>query len=368
MHNSRGKSRQREVDAVNKTRTFLEHNGLIYQDIDLRNDIGKDAILDLAADGSDAGLSVALQIKGGRKYKQKAGRVIPINARLRRVWRNSSMPVYVIVHDPDDGELYWGDLMTMAQNVSDTAKSVRVQPDDRLTPDGLEDFLDAVRLACAKKRPDPILNLVSKERELQQSALFDCLMAGRSDPRYLMCVRRLLLCFEDQGTLYSAIHLLAHATAHPDIFWHKGNHISEEVSKEIRSSYRWTPNEIAQLLARMPEEGIWSRGTIGQSLYMILAPDPSLEWMLDRVILESYRADASTWKSTWIKAYPFGPKWVRESREAVIYPCLTLALYMADDARERFDEFMERMPRIEGLSMFHEIREIIDEFGFLDIF
>src|SRR5689334_17672525 len=104
---SANKSRSAERRAVNASRSFFEEHDLIFQEIDLRNDIGKDAILDLARTGGDAGLAVALQIKGGRKYKRKAGHSIPIDPRLRRIWSNSSLPVFVIVQDPDDCELYW---------------------------------------------------------------------------------------------------------------------------------------------------------------------------------------------------------------------------------------------------------------------
>jgi len=85
------KTRRWARRAVNNSRTFFEDNDLIFQEIDLWNDIGKDAVLDLARSGDDAGLTVALQIKGGRKYKKKNGHSIPIDDRLRKVSRFSSL-------------------------------------------------------------------------------------------------------------------------------------------------------------------------------------------------------------------------------------------------------------------------------------
>lgn len=114
--------------------------------IDQENDIGIDAILTLARSGRDAGLSVNLQIKGGRKYKRKlhvdkrynrrgmanyrradwnlwadinppcgfeGHHVVDMDERLKAIWQNSR-PIYVIVHDPDDDELYYGNLARMA--------------------------------------------------------------------------------------------------------------------------------------------------------------------------------------------------------------------------------------------------------------
>jgi hypothetical protein len=365
---SSAQSRREERRAVNASRAFFEDSDLIFQEIDLRNDIGKDAILDLARSGDNAGLAVALQIKGGKKYKRKTGHSIPITSRLRKIWLNSSLPIYVIVRDVQDGELYWGDITRMIDGLSGGSGTVSLIPDARLSPDGLEAFLDAARLACSARRSDPLLSLASSDSSLVRSALFDCLAAGRHDPRYFKLIRPALAIINDQPSVWTAIHLLAHATAHPDIFWHKGNYIPENIAREIRSSYRWTPNEIAMLLARMPEEGLWSRGTIGQSLYMILVADSSLDWSLERVILEAFRVDELTWRSSWIRGAPFGPKWVRADRQAVILPALTLLLYRASNPPELLDELVDRMPPIRNIEMFFDIAETVNEFGHLDIF
>ena len=196
---------------------------MMVEKIDQENDIGIDAILTLARSGRDAGLSVNLQIKGGRKYKRKlhvdercrrrgygsfrsgdwrlqvkpalgfeGHHVIDMDSRLRAVWRNSR-PIYVIVHDPDDDELYFGNLARMADVeplAQDLASSYRdkgaqadrfdeylasvykkvshlnedklrdyktwvpLYPDLRLTPDGLERFLTAARAEARQPIPD----------------------------------------------------------------------------------------------------------------------------------------------------------------------------------------------------------------------
>lgn len=121
------------------------------------------------------------------------------------------------------------------------------------------------------------------------------------------------------------------------------------------------------LLARMPEEGVRS-GPIGQSLYMIIVADPSLEWSLERLILETFRSNELTWRSCWIKAHPFGPKWVRTDRDAVILPSLTPILHLSNDPQARLGKIVERMPAIMNISIFPEIAETVAEFGQFDIF
>lgn len=274
----------------------------------------------------------------------------------------------MIVLDPEDGELYWGNLIKMAGLVSEDARTIRVEPDVRLTPDGLEEFLKAARLECSARRSDPLLNLTSSNPDLLRSALFDCLVVGRHDARYLKLARSTFAYISDQQSFWMAIGLLAHATSHPDIGWHEGNIIPEAVKIEVRTSFRWTPNEIAMLLARMPEDEVWGRGTVAQDLYMILTADPSLDWSLDRLLTEAFRADELTWRCCWIKGPPFGPKWVRTERWSIIFPALTLDLYRSTDPRARLNELVERFPPIQENQLFSEIADIVNEFGSLDIF
>lgn len=212
--------------AVNRAQDFFEEADLIFDRIDQQNDIGIDATLTLARRGRYAGRRVNLQIKGGSKYKRKthvdefysryrgqasfrsadwrlqmeAARgyeghhIVDVDARLRRIWRNSR-PIYIIVQDPDDGELYFGnlarmmDVLPLDQEIASTyarmsdqdgsrfseyLASVHVSlsgmsqdelrrhktwmplyPDLRLTPDGLDRFLAAARAEAEHPIPDP---------------------------------------------------------------------------------------------------------------------------------------------------------------------------------------------------------------------
>jgi hypothetical protein len=213
--------------AVNTARTFFEENDLIFEEVNQRNDIGVDATLTLSRSGPDAGLSVGLQIKGGEKYKRKlhvddrlrrrgiasfrstdwqlwdeveptrgfeGHHVIDMDVRLRGIWRNSR-PIYVIVQDPADNELYFGNLARMAdvepleqdlvrshdpksnpgndsrlnkylasvyKKISQLREGqlpyhttwIPLYPDLRLTPDGLQRFLAQARAEARQPIPD----------------------------------------------------------------------------------------------------------------------------------------------------------------------------------------------------------------------
>ena len=80
--------------------------------------------------------------------------------------------------------------------------------------------------------------------------------------------------------LIDGINVLAHATPHPDIFWTKQNWISPLVEKHVQASFRWSPDELTELVhgvESMDEGGAdWQRGGVGQSLWSIMVVDPDL--------------------------------------------------------------------------------------------
>ncbi len=235
MANLRNDPRRIGNSAVIKARAFFEldeDHDFLFEEINERNDIGIDATLTLARSGPDAGLSVGLQIKGGREFKRKlhvderykrigqasfrssdwtlgdeitpprgseGHHVIDMDSRLRDVWRNSRA-IYVIVQDPDDGELYYGNLARMAdveplyQDLADAYERmgtpqdnspfhkhlariytrishmsedqvrscttpIPLYPDLRLTPDGLDRFLESALAEARQPIPDPTVGI-----------------------------------------------------------------------------------------------------------------------------------------------------------------------------------------------------------------
>jgi hypothetical protein len=144
--------------ALNRARAIFEEDELIFTEIHQRGDSGKDAVLGLGWSGPDAGLLVWLTVKGGEEFKLKGkpnrlrdmdyrfnhefgyrpvgeeGRhVIPIDNRLRRIW-SDSRPIFVLVHDPWDEELYFGNLARMADLALPGEDQVPLYPDLRIRP------------------------------------------------------------------------------------------------------------------------------------------------------------------------------------------------------------------------------------------
>jgi hypothetical protein len=358
-------SRIQERAAVNAARTLFESFGLRFQEIDVRNDIGKDAYLDVAQSDEDIGVCVALQIKGGRKYKRRDGYVIPMTQRLYQLWAESSLPVFGIVRDADLDRLYWLNVTRAALDAGPGCRQLRVPKGNWLESNSLPDFLGVVRDACRSHGSHRLLALLDSDLDRQFSALYDCLAIGRSDPRSFVLLRSLLVCFRSQDVFRTAVSVLAHVTPHPDIFWHKGNWIPERICDEVRPHLRWSPGEITALLARVVGDDIlWQRGTVSQSLLMLLLQDPCLEGSLDEVLTGCLTSNWRSWEFVWALGPPFGPAWVTVDRERIASAALSLALYCAGrHARKRMHEISDRLPPLMQYEWCRDIAEYVEEWG-----
>src|SRR6516165_6223346 len=127
------KNRRTERAGVNETRAFFESNDHVFQEVDLGNDYGKDAYVDLVDGQTVSGLCVALQIKSGASYRRGSGYAIPIENH-GEVWRNSSLPIAGIVYDPETNGLYWCDITSfLAAHAKSLPSDIPVSRDNLLT-------------------------------------------------------------------------------------------------------------------------------------------------------------------------------------------------------------------------------------------
>jgi Domain of unknown function (DUF4365) len=262
-------------DGVNVARLFFEHQGCTFQEIGQQHDFGKDAYVDLADEAGITGLCVALQIKSGASYRNSKGNyVVPVDDHAD-IWRRSTVPVFGIVYDPDDSQLRWVDLTGyLRAHPEQTAGSIPVS--GRHTLDQLSlrgSFANAVRAYIARGASDLTLNLLSPDR-FQLGAVYDAWALSRSDPKYLLIVRRFIMDLFPES-LRRAIWLLSHAGSHPNVFWTKDNWINPEAEKQLLPSYRWSPEEIAHML-RVVDHSDYGRGTLGECLDVLLYEDPNV--------------------------------------------------------------------------------------------
>ncbi|MGA2621038.1 MAG: DUF4365 domain-containing protein [Thermoguttaceae bacterium] len=188
-------NRRAERAAVNAARAFFESCNCVFQEVDLANDFGKDAYIDLAEGNVVTGLCVALQIKGGESYRRAKGYAIPLDEKHARVWRASSVPVAGLVHDPADGQIRWCNISDfLARLHKELPPCIPVPAANALTPQSFDSAFKPSFRAFEKARSagHPLLQLTSDDETLRMGALLDCFGLGRSEPRVLILVRYLL--------------------------------------------------------------------------------------------------------------------------------------------------------------------------------
>jgi len=278
--------RRTTAAAMNAVQTIFEEAGCVFQRVAQENDLGKDAYVDLSHNDYATGELLAVQVKGGRSYFRGGRWIIPASKADLSLWRDSSIPVFGIVHDPQARILRWVDLthaarLASAQMPRDQfqvlvddgygGQAVVVPKEQVLTSASMEAFVTAAQRALRRHGGQALLNLVDRDERSTLAAIWEAFALGRSDARALILLRNVLprlrgRAFED------ALWALSHVTLNPDIWWSAKNWIPEGIKAQVLRELAWLPDEIYVLVDTLGE-GDWRRGTAGEPLYLLLACD-----------------------------------------------------------------------------------------------
>ena len=117
------------------------------------------------------------------------------------------------------------------------------------------------------------MNLLSPD-PFQTGAVYDAWALARSEPKYLLLLRRFLLDLQPEATRRS-LWLLSHVGSHPNIFYSKDTWIKPEAEELLLPSFRWSPEELAHMLRAIDTED-YGRGTLGECLDVLLYEDPNI--------------------------------------------------------------------------------------------
>lgn len=274
---ARGKAGQRAVEAV------LEAANLIVQRVESENDIGRDAFVDIVEGTDVTGGVISLQIKSGRSFFRGGRWVLPGDPEDFRLWRESTVPFFGVVHDPRSGALRWVDL-AYAARVSDSYLSPRIAgpfgkdavpvPDEHRLDLDVGPFLSAATTALRRWSGLPTAALLSSDSDTVSIGIADTFAIGRHDPNAFLLLGALFHRLP-KDCRHRALVALAMATNHPDVLWSEDNWIPGSVKRAVRDRCRWTGQDVEALLAMIDEGGI-ARGTIGQNVLHVLAMDRSL--------------------------------------------------------------------------------------------
>lgn len=338
-------NRKTSREGVNAAHAFFERHDCVFQEIDQQNDFGKDGYLDYGEAGKITALCSALQIKSGTSYRTAKGDYfIPVDNHAES-WRRSTVPVFGLVYDPDDVLIRWVDLTGYLRAHPDqSGGSVPLPGYHVLDVTSLRGaFQGALKAYEFRGHGILTLNLLSPGR-LQTDAVYDAWALSRSDPKYLLILRRFLMDLLPEA-LRRAIFLLSHVGSHPNVLWTKDNRISVQAENYLLPAFRWSPEEVAHMLTAVDPQD-WGYHTLGECLDVLFYEDPNIVSKLRiavKLLQQSSDIDCAT-------------------RAA------TLALAHARDKRQELSRLMQEYPSLMEDEWFRDVATAVEESGEYSIY
>lgn len=106
---------------VNFVRSLVESEGCLFHKIELENDLGIDAIIELVKGETPLHKRIAVQIKSGQSYYNPGSEecLIPIENH-REYWASYELPVIGVIFVPSLGRAFWVDIKNPTLVVSRT--------------------------------------------------------------------------------------------------------------------------------------------------------------------------------------------------------------------------------------------------------
>lgn len=359
-------SRARGKAGYRRLETVLEAANLVVQRVETENDIGRDAFVDIVSGTDVTGGVISVQVKSGPSFFHGHGWLIPGRPADFTLWRESTVPVFGVVHDPETDALRWVDLShEAALSVHSQLSTVISGPFGKLAvpvPDGnrldldLSPFVSAAEAALRRRSGSHAAALLSDDIGVVEIGIADSFAVGRHDPTALLLLASLFHRLPKETRRF-AIVTLAMATSHPDVFWTRDNWIPDTVRAVLRQRLRWTQTDLVALLTEIDETGI-QRGTIGQTIFHVLNLDQDVQGKLPSVALgRTIPDDVRLWAAAII---------LYQSGEDA--PAALEGLLVSDDALGSDDVLFSIWHGLRQVKGFEILEQSVGDFGYVDFF
>ncbi|ONA10952.1 hypothetical protein AQ875_21485 [Burkholderia pseudomallei] len=141
--------------------TFFSRIGWLFRE-QTTHDYGIDAHVEIVEKGGPAGKLVALQIKSGKSFfseETEEGYVFRTDAKHVTYWTEHSMPVVIVLYDPESGQMYWQHISTTT--TESTGKGWKI-----LVPkaNAFSDVERTLRAFEALTQPEPYIRKLNRFR------------------------------------------------------------------------------------------------------------------------------------------------------------------------------------------------------------
>ncbi len=273
---------------VNFIRSAVEGAGSLFHKIEMENDLGIDALIELIRDEKPLNKQIAIQIKSGQSYynSEKEEVLIPI-MQHRNYWSKHPLPVIGIVYIPTLKRAHWVDIKPyLKSNPDSTTIRYKASEANRFDQNSFSKMFIPKLL-----NEVPELTL-TKGLELFRSAKPDEFYLGlivlfRRYPNNHKTWDEFIKYFinnKRQDIPYMMIYYFAHIPWHGDIA-----SIGEIPSKETREYVNnlfanFKKEHIIKLLCFIDEESFISRGSLGQSVEALISSLPHSINILKEII------------------------------------------------------------------------------------
>lgn len=273
-----------EREGVNYVRTIVESANCIFHEIHQENDYGNDAFLELVENNNVRGVTVAIQIKSGESYCSAAECKIPATKNHFEYWSEHSLPVIGIVYDPNEKIAYW---YNIKQFLKINPERVKAGPytitfsKKEINKVTKNDFVDFFLPAFLKK---PIHLEYERAIRFAADPDFDLHSIGihtlMRQYRHSLDVWDLFINLFRNRPLKEIdrylIYFFAHIPGHPDIYWHKGNTLSEDLRNNLKARIKqFDRDDITRLFMLMDYDDGFERGNLGQNVEAIVSLIPN---------------------------------------------------------------------------------------------
>lgn len=265
---------------VNYVRDIVKSTNCIFHEVHQENDFGNDAFIELVDGENVKGITLATQIKSGESFVDQDKCIIPASKKHFQYWLEHSLTVIGIVYDPVEKLAYWSNIKRILKNDRNRVQdgpftiSFPKKETNQFTVEGLRDFF--IPLFLNK----PIL------LELERSKLY---AASNVPELHSIGISSLMTGFHTSFETWDfylhlfhdrdvedidprLVYFLAHIPGHPDIWWHKGNNIPQELRSEIKAIMKkFTRNDVLKLLSILGEDDHFERGSLGQNVDALIS-------------------------------------------------------------------------------------------------
>ncbi len=292
---------------VNYVKSIVENNNCIFQEVSLDNDVGNDAYIEFVENEVAIGFAVWVQIKSGSSYVKPNGNfILKADKKHFVYWHSHLMPVATIIYDPEIKVAVWANITEYfeihPEIIENGPYSIEIPSTQQFTFDTFQVFFDHFLVYRSKYKNNLSVALEKfSDRNNEQnclqgiSYLFVYYRNSFTSWYYIIC------CFQNfrgYKQLFYLINLLAYLPGHQDIFWHKHNRITEEVSRRAVAfiAERFTKLEVLCMLELVTAGGGFARGAIGQDILAIILHINNIEKILESITFdEEVQEDARYW-------------------------------------------------------------------------